>query len=203
MDFSSNGTNEIFFVDGAEHSFSNAHFDAFTSAAAHFLEVFNVDHEVDVYISQRSVLHQFDSSARAWHIPPVYDRDNSIICVYVDPKSTIKAMMESLAHEMIHVWQVDRGDLHGHAWKGQNQAELPYQLQPWEIEAHGNQKMIADTFFEDELPPRQVLDKVQSGTEQIFSEIVKETRSHNTKETFKKVAKIAVTLGLGGLIFGA
>lgn len=54
MEFSSNGENEIFFVDGAETSLSPHQAEALTSAAAHFLEVFDIRHEVDVYISKRS-----------------------------------------------------------------------------------------------------------------------------------------------------
>jgi hypothetical protein len=56
IDFTSNGKNEIFFVDGAEHALSDVHFDALTSASAHFLKCFKIEHEVDVYISKRSDL---------------------------------------------------------------------------------------------------------------------------------------------------
>ena len=70
MKFASNGQNEIFFVDGAEKSLTAAHFKAFTSASAHFLEAFSISNEVDVYISQRSVLHAIGNTTgvRAWHI---------------------------------------------------------------------------------------------------------------------------------------
>ena len=79
MKFESNGQNEIFFVDGAEHSLAQSHFDAFSSASAHFLEAFSIDNEVDVYVSQRSVLHAIGNIAgvRAWHMPPSFNYCNS------------------------------------------------------------------------------------------------------------------------------
>ena len=72
--------------------------EALTSAAAHFLEVFDIRHEVDVYISKRSILHTLVSDTKAWHMPPSYERDNSIVCVFVDPNSKTEDMIKSLAH---------------------------------------------------------------------------------------------------------
>ena len=79
MEFQSNGTNEIHFVDGAEHSLLDWHKEALTSAAAHFLDCFRIEHEVDVYVSRRSVLHAMSSNSRAWHMPPTFDRNNSLV----------------------------------------------------------------------------------------------------------------------------
>jgi hypothetical protein len=200
VDFSSNQVNEIFFVDGAEHSLSNNHVDAFTSAAAHYLETFRIEHEVDVYVSQRSVLHKFDSGSRAWHRPPVYEKDNSVICVYVDPDETLKNMLESLAHEMIHAWQVDRGDLVGRTWKGQDLSGLPYNLQPWEIEAHGNQAFIAKAFFNDSVPSLADLRVIEDKTDQVFETMISEGVFSLNIEKIKKVAKVAAMIGLGALI---
>ena len=199
MDFSGNKVNEIFFVDGAENSLSSHHVDAFTSAAAHYLEAFKIDHEVDVYVSQRSVLHKFDSASRAWHMPPVYDRDNSVICVYVDPNEKLESMMESLAHEMIHAWQVDRGDLLGRNWKDKDMSNLPYNLQPWEIEAHGNQDFIAECFFKDQIPSSSKLQEIKSNTDKVFNEIVKQGVAAHNKDKLMKVAKVAGMIGLGAM----
>ena len=189
-------------MDGAENSLSTAHFNAFTSASAHFLEAFNIENEVDVYISQRSVLHQIGNAAgvRAWHMPPSFDRDNSIVCVYVDPKSTIKDMITSLAHEMIHAWQVDRGDFVGNLWKDTDLTHLPYSVQPWELEAHGNQAEIAKSFFDGKMPSGVRLQKMIAGTDKIFSEIVKDAKLAHSKKAFIKIAKAAGILGLGALI---
>ena len=200
MDFSSNGLSEIHFVDGADGALSNLHKEAFTSASAHFLESFNISHEVDVYISKRSVLQGLGNNARAWHMPPSFDRDNSLVCVFIDPASKIELNIFSLANEMIHAWQVDRGDLVGHTWKGMNLQELPYRLQPWEIEAHGHMAEIADYFFEDKLPSKLRLERIQEDTDQVFEEIVKTASVGRMKETFKKVGTVAAAVGLGALL---
>ena len=202
MKFESNGQNEIFFVDGAEHSLTQSHFDAFSSASAHFLEAFSIDNEVDVYISQRSVLHAIGNSAgvRAWHMPPSFDRDNSIVCVYVDPNSTIKEMITSLAHEIIHAWQVDRGDFVGSLWKGTDLTHLPYRVQPWEIEAHGHQSEIAQSFFDGKLPAKSRLKEIISDTDKVFQEILNDAKLAQSKKSFMKIAKVAGAIGLGALI---
>ena len=200
MDFSSNGLSEIRFVDGAEDALSNLDKEALTSASAHFLESFRISHEVDVYISKRSVLQNIGNNTRAWHMPPSFDRNNSLVCVFIDPASKIEQNIISLAHEMIHAWQVDRGDLIGHVWKGMNLEELPYQLQPWEIEAHGHMAEIADHFFEDMLPTKQYLSKIQEDTDKVFEEIVKTANVSRMKENFKKVGKVAAAVGLGALV---
>lgn len=200
MDFSSNDKNEIFFVDGAERSLDDDCKDAFTSASAHFLELFGVNHEVDVYVSQRSILHKFDSNALAWHKPPSYNQNNSVVCVYVDPKSSLEEMMTALAHEMIHVWQVDRGDLLGANWKGENLSQLAYQFQPWEIEAHGNQDDIVNFFYNDTFPDKSFLRDIQLKTDIIFEEMINEGISILQKDKLKKIGKLAATLGFGALL---
>jgi len=82
MEFQSNGTNEIHFVDGAEHSLLDWHKEALTSAAAHFLDCFRIEHEVDVYVSRRSVLHAMSSNSRAWHMPPTLPRGSAAVRAY-------------------------------------------------------------------------------------------------------------------------
>ena len=161
MDFSSNGVNEIFFVDGAESALEPMHKEAMTAASAHFLECFRIETEVDVYVSKRSVLQTVGSNARAWHMQPTFDRDNSIVCVFIDPASNIKENITSLAHEFIHAWQVDRGDLLSMSWKGEDLHELPYQLQPWEIEAHGKMAEVANYFFNDKIPSKAELNEIE------------------------------------------
>ena len=202
MKLESNGQNEIFFVDGAEHSLTELHLNALSSASAHFLECFGIENEVDVNISQRSVLHEIGNIAgvRAWHMPPSFDRDNSIVCVYVDPKSTIKDMIVSLAHEMIHAWQVDRGDFVGSLWKGTDLMHLPYSLQPWELEAHGHQDEIAQCFFDGEIPAKTRLAEIKNNTEKVFQEIMKDAKLAQSKKSFMKIAKVAGAIGLGALI---
>ena len=107
MDFTDNSISEIFFVDGAESALTRDQKETLSSAAAHFIECFDIDDEIDVYISKKSVLHKVGgANALAWHVPPQYNRDNHIVCVFVDPEATLKSMIISLAREMIHAWQV-------------------------------------------------------------------------------------------------
>ena len=46
MDFSDNNVNEIFFVDGAETALTRDQKETLSSAAAHFIECFDIDDEV-------------------------------------------------------------------------------------------------------------------------------------------------------------
>ncbi len=46
MDFSANGKNEIFFVDGAEETLTRAQKEVMTSASAHYLACFGIETEV-------------------------------------------------------------------------------------------------------------------------------------------------------------
>ncbi len=200
MDFSANGKNEIFFVDGAEEALSRPQKEVMTSASAHYLECFGIRNEVDVYISKRSILHKMGNDALAWHISPSYSRDNSIVCVFVDPESNVKSMLSSLAHEMIHAWQVDRGDLQGHSWKGEDMSHLPYHFQPWEMEAYGHQDMVAECFYRDRLPTKNELSEICNKTESVFSELLDAAKSANMRKKLKNVGKVAATLGLGVLL---
>lgn len=202
MKFESNGKNEIFFVDGAETVLAPLQKEALTAASAHFIESFRIKTEVDVYVSKRSVLHIMadQNRTRAWHMAPSFDRDNSIVCVFADPDSDIETNIISLAHEFIHAWQVDRGDLQAMTWKGEDLKELPYQLQPWEIEAHGNMASIADYFFRDSLPTIAELKGIQSATDQVFDEVKSSIQTARFKQSFKNVAKVAGGLGLAALI---
>lgn len=200
ISFESNGKNEIFFVDGAETSLKEVHFDALTSASAHFLKCFKVNHEVDVYISKRSVLESLVAQTHAYHIPPSYSQKNSIVCVFLNPNSSLEEMIVALAHEMIHVWQVERGDLVGQLWKGQDLNIIPYEMRPWEIEAHGHMKEVAGWFFEDEFPTPKKLSDICAQTDVVFNSLVKEISAKNIKKKLANVAKIAGAIGLGALI---
>ena len=105
--------------------------------------------------------------------------------------------MVNLAHEMIHVWQVDRGDFVGATWRGQDLSHLPYQLQPWEIEAHGNEEDIAKSFFNDRNPGSAALKEIKSKTDQVFQEIVKQGAAAVNRKKWMQIAKVAGAIGLG------
>ena len=173
MDFSDNNVNEIFFVDGAETALNRDQKETLSSAAAHFIECFDIDDEVDVYISKKSILHKHAGArASAWHMPPHYDRDNHIVCVFVDPEESLKRMIISLAHEMIHAWQVNRGDMLGVThWKNQDYSQFPYHLQPWEMEAWAFSKQVAEYYFEDRHPKASELTAMTDKTEILVKEL--------------------------------
>ena len=200
IDFSSNGKNEIFFVDGAENSLSEVHFDALTSASAHFLKCFNVNHEVDVYISKRSELESLVARTRAYHMPPSFDRDNSIVCVFLNPNSSLEEMITSLAHEMIHVWQVERGDLNGSLWKEHDMRSLPYEMRPWELEAFANQERIAKCFFGGTYLSKVQLNEIVQRTDEAFNTLLKQISANDMKKKLASVAKIAGAIGVGALL---
>jgi len=200
LSFESNGKNEIFFVDGAEDILSAVHFDALTSAAAHFLKCFNVKHEVDVYISKRSELETIVARTRAYHMPPSFDRENSIVCVFLNPNSSLEEMIISLAHEMVHVWQVERGDFSGNLWKGQDLRTVPYEWRPWELEAFGNQESVARWFFEDRYPDEGTLTSIMNKTDEAFNALVKEVSKSQMKKKLTNIAKIAGAIGVGALL---
>lgn len=201
MDFSHNSVSEIFFVDGAESSLTRDQKETLSSAAAHFIECFDIDDEVDVYISKKSVLHKLGgANALAWHAPPQYNRDNHIVCVFVDPEETLKTMIISLAHEMIHAWQVNRGDMQGANWKNQDYSQFPYQLQPWEIEAHAFMKQVAGFYFEDRHPSASELSAMTAKTSLAVKELKTQVGSQQLKKTVVKVAKVAGLVGLGAIL---
>ena len=201
MDFSDNNVSEIFFVDGAETALNRDQKETLSSAAAHFIECFDIDDEVDVYISKKSVLHKLGgANALAWHAPPQYNRDNHIVCVFVDPEETLKSMIISLAHEMIHAWQVNRGDMQGANWKKLDYSQLPYQLQPWEIEAHAFMKQVARFYFEDRHPSASELSAMTAKTDLAVKELNTQVGSQQLKNKVVKVAKVAGLVGLGALL---
>ena len=105
-----------------------------------------------------------------------------------------------MAHEMIHAWQVDRGDLVGRKWQGEDMSHLPYQFQPWELEAHGSQDKVAEYFFSDRLPTKAELDEIKHQTDSVFEEIVDAAKSANIRSKLKKAGAFAATVGLGALI---
>lgn len=200
MNFSDNNVNEIFFVDGAEVALTRDQKETLSSAAAHLIECFDIDDEVDIYISKKSVLHKLGgANALAWHIPPQYNRDNHIVCVFVDPELSLKEMVIALAHEMIHAWQVNRGDLEGSNWKNKDYSQFPYQLQPWEIEAHAFMKEVAAFYFRDRHPRPSELSAMTAKTDLAIKELNAQVGNQQLKNKVMKVAKVAGLVGLGAL----
>ena len=93
LNLESNDRNEIFFVDGADQALSALYRDALTSASAHFIKTFKLKKEVDVYIAKRSEFAALVDNTRAYHLPPSFDRKHSVICVFLDPNSSLEEMV--------------------------------------------------------------------------------------------------------------
>ena len=69
--------------------------------------------------------------------------DNRTFEIEVDKSQSLRDLLETVAHEMVHVKQYARRELHPdkHVWMGKtvDPDDVNYWDQPWEIEAHGRQ----------------------------------------------------------------
>jgi hypothetical protein len=69
--------------------------------------------------------------------------DNRTFEIEADKSQSLRNLLETVAHEMVHVKQYARRELHPdkHVWMGKtvNPDDVNYWDQPWEIEAHGRQ----------------------------------------------------------------
>jgi len=69
--------------------------------------------------------------------------NNRTFEIEVDRSLTLRKMLETVAHEMVHVKQYARNELspYGSIWCGKtyNPKKVSYWDLPWEIEAHGRE----------------------------------------------------------------
>jgi hypothetical protein len=69
--------------------------------------------------------------------------NNRTFEIELDRKLSLRKLMETLAHEMVHVKQYARREFHpaNNAWLGKtyNPKKVSYWDLPWEIEAHGRE----------------------------------------------------------------
>jgi hypothetical protein len=69
--------------------------------------------------------------------------DNRTFEIEIDRRMRLRGMLETLAHEMVHVKQYARRELHPvhNTWCGKtyNPKKVSYWDLPWEIEAHGRE----------------------------------------------------------------
>ena len=210
IDLRPNGKNEVFFVDGADKFLSESQLDVLCSACHHFLKAFRINREVDVYISKLGELQMLAFQgpiAEGFHMPSSFSRDSSIVCAFIKPNGSLRSMITTIAHEMIHVWQVERGDLVGRSWKGLDFQKMPYEYQPWEVEAFMHQNDVAEWFFKNHKPRPKELQEMEEEAELEFESIIgriKENAHIQQKENRKKklagIAKIAGAVGLGILL---
>ena len=63
----------------------------------------------------------------------------------IHSKMSLRKVLETVAHEMVHVKQYARGELYQgvrvnkYRWQGKWVGEMNYWDEPWEIEAHGRE----------------------------------------------------------------
>ena len=204
-----NGVSEVFFIDGADGFLSNKHKTLIKNSTKFLLDMFDIQSEVDVYVSKRSELQKVDASSHGWHSAPTYSRINTIITLYVDPRTTMRNILRTLSHEMVHAWQTERGCLDGVSWKGEDLGELPYELQPWEIEAHGCMEEVCEAVVKSLPINEQRLMEIQEETNQTWerlkAEIIRRIREEGNgvglpNSDFGKMLKGAALLGVGVLL---
>ena len=65
-----------------------------------------------------------------------YKLSNNTYLIGLNPLYSHHTLQRTLHHELVHVKQLDRGQINGHLWKGQPQDwSLPWAQRPWELEA--------------------------------------------------------------------
>lgn len=79
----------------------------------------------------------------------VYPYDNGIITMELDSRLCMDKLIHTIAHEMVHVRQIAKGQLSYQGkkifWKGQRvyPKRMSYYDHPWEIDAWRNEKVLA------------------------------------------------------------
>ena len=84
----------------------------------------------------------------------VIQTDNKSIVMLLDSALNTEELVQTIAHEMIHVKQIARGRLTcfirdgnmENCWLGKK-LEMPYHLRPWEVEAFRQEKILAYRLF--------------------------------------------------------
>ena len=71
------------------------------------------------------------------------EENNRTFQLEIDKTQSLRGLLETIAHEMVHVKQYARGELSAdkHVWMGKtyDPEEINYWDLPWEIEAHGRE----------------------------------------------------------------
>ena len=71
------------------------------------------------------------------------EENNRTFELEIDKTQSLRGLLETIAHEMVHVKQYARGELSAdkHVWMGKtyDPEEINYWDLPWEIEAHGRE----------------------------------------------------------------
>ena len=84
------------------------------------------------------------------------DNDHREMVIFIDSGLNVERTMKTLAHEMIHVKQIARGQLQEHVTKNGNLQHIwmgkvnrqSYYKRPWEIEAYSRENELAHRVVE-------------------------------------------------------
>lgn len=79
------------------------------------------------------------------------------IAMILDSRVPYKDMVETIAHEMVHVKQIARGTLNTvfsrgqmfQTWKGKKADKIAYHRRPWELEAFRRERELTNNFVYD------------------------------------------------------
>lgn len=79
------------------------------------------------------------------------------LAMLVDSRLNYKDLVETIAHEMVHVRQMARGTLKTavsrgrthQIWRGKKMGEIAYHRRPWEIEAFQLERLLVNNFVYD------------------------------------------------------
>lgn len=79
------------------------------------------------------------------------------IAMILDSRISYKDMVETIAHEMVHVKQIARGTLDTvisrgrmfQTWKGKRADNIAYHRRPWELEAFRRERELTNNFVYD------------------------------------------------------
>ena len=103
-------------------------------------------------VTTDKTLHQ-DESAYGM-VFRIGERD---IAMLLDSRMHYKDMVETIAHEMVHVKQIARGTLDTvfsrgrmyQTWKGKRADKIAYHRRPWELEAFRRERELTNNFVYD------------------------------------------------------
>lgn len=85
--------------------------------------------------------------------------DKRDVAMILDSRLNYKDLVETIAHEMVHVRQMARGTLNTtisrgrlyQTWRGRRMNKVAYHRRPWEVEAFQLERLLANNFVYDVL----------------------------------------------------
>lgn len=110
-----------------------------------------MEHAVDWYLKRMNIKAKV-------RIKPIYEpffmgalqmRSKKKATLWVSPHQNTFSKLSTAFHELTHLHQFVRGDLTDTRWKGRSFKKTPYELQPWEIEAHAVEEILADLYLRE------------------------------------------------------